>query len=342
MLLEDLTNLNGVSGNEDSIRDYIKNKIENLCDEIKIDKVGNLYGFKKGKNSKISVMICAHMDEVGFVVSGIGDLGCVKFKNIGGIDHRILPGKRVLIGEQKVCGVIGIKAIHQQEPSERSATLPLKKLFIDIGSSTKDETEGNIEIGDYIYFDSQYKEFGKDFVKAKALDDRVGCAIIIEMLKEDYDFNLCACFTVQEEVGLRGAQVATHNINPDICFVIEGTTCSDVPNCDEKDFSTRIGRGPALTFMDRTCITDKKILKFIEMVAKTNKIKVQYKETTTGGNDAGKIQSSGSGVKVAAISVPVRYIHSPTSVMKKQDYNETKKLVKAVLKTIEKDGLKNI
>lgn len=334
MYLKELTELNGVSGNEDEVREFVKEHIKELADEIKIDSMGNLIAFKKGKSKKLKVMLSAHMDEVGFMVTGFGDSGVIKFATVGGIDERILPGKRVLVGEKKIPGVIGSKPIHMQEKDERNANVKLKKMYIDIGTDKKEETEKLVSLGDYIAFHSPYTEFGDGLVKAKALDDRVGCAILMEALKERYEFDLYACFTVQEEVGLRGSEVAVYTVNPDIALVVEGTTCSDVPGVEKSEYSTVLGEGAALTIMDRTSYPDKNFVNYIYELAQRNKLPVQFKQTNTGGNDAGKIQMSRSGVVTASISVPCRYIHSPVSVMSKKDFNSCKDIVIAVLKDL--------
>jgi endoglucanase len=344
MLIKELTDLNGVSGNEKEVRDFIIGKVKNLCDSIKVDSIGNIITYKKGSNSKYKVMLSAHMDEVGFIVSGYIEKGFLKFQSVGGIDDRILPGKRVVVGKKKLPGVIGSKPIHQQDKDEREKIAKIKNLYIDIGAETKDEAERLAPLGEFIAFDSEFIELGKDCIKAKALDDRVGCAVLMEALKHNFEFDLYVCFTVQEEVGLRGAQVAAYNVMPDIAFVIEGTTCSDVPNVEPFEYSTILGNGAALTFMDRTCYCDKEMVQFLHQVAIKNNIKVQYKQTTTGGNDSGQIQRTGSGVKIASISVPCRYIHSPVSMMSISDFESVERLTLAALNEMNKDKefIKNI
>ena len=337
MLLRELTRLNGISGNEDEVRNFIKTEAAKYADDIRVDSIGNLIAFKKARNAQSStpshrIMLSAHMDEVGFMVIGYGENGTIKFKNVGGIDERILPGKRVLVGDRKLPGIIGTKTIHLQERDERISNVKMKSMYIDIGAEKREEAEKLAPLGDYIAFDSDYTEFGDRCVKAKALDDRVGCAVMLEALKGEYNFDLYACFTVQEEVGLRGAEVAAFSVEPDIALIIEGTTCSDVPDVEEYDYSTILGGGAALTIMDRTAYTDKKLTNFIYDLAVNKQIAVQFKKTTTGGNDAGKIQRSRSGVKVASISVPCRYIHSPVSVMSLKDYESVRQVVLAVLK----------
>jgi len=337
LILKQLTEINGISGNEDEVRNYIKSIIEKYVDKVEVDSLGNLIAYKKGTSPRFKVMLSAHMDEIGFMVTGYGDNGVIKFKPVGGLDERILPGKKVLVGEKKIPGVIGCKAVHMQEKEERDRNIKLKDLYIDIGADKKEEAEKLAPLGDPIAFFSEYTEFGEDCIKAKALDDRVGCYILMEALKETYEFDLYACFTVQEEIGLRGAEVAAYTVNPDIALVLEGTTCSDVPGVEKYDYSTVLGGGAALTIMDKTAYADKNLVRFIYDTAVKNDIKVQFKQTTTGGNDAGKIQRSRSGVKVAAIAVPCRYIHSPVSVMSKKDFENCLKITLLVLSEMSKN-----
>lgn len=336
MLLKELTELTGVSGNEDEVREFIKKEALLYATEIKVDSMGNLICYKKGKSSKYKIMLSAHMDEVGFIVTGHKE-GVIKFSPIGGIDERILPGTRVLAGDKKIPGVIGSKPIHLQGREERGNNIKLKEMYIDIGVEKKEELEKLVALGEYIAFYSKYTEFGDGCIKAKALDDRVGCAILLEILKESYQFDLYACFTVQEEVGLRGAGVAAYAVNPDLAIVLEGTTCSDVPDVKEHEYSTVMGQGAVLTIMDRTSYPNKKLVEFIYNTAIKNNIPAQYKKTTTGGNDAGRIQLIHGGVVVASLSVPCRYIHSPVSVMSKKDFESCLMLVKKVLNELSGD-----
>jgi putative aminopeptidase FrvX len=327
VLLKELTELNGVSGNEEEVREFIKEKILNFTDEIKVDSIGNLIAFKKGSSSKYKIMLSAHMDEVGLMVTGYGEGGTLKFKPVGGIDERILLSKSVFVGDKKLQGVIGCKPVHLQERDERTGNIKVKNMYIDIGAERKEEAEKLVQVGEYVSFYSEYTELGDVCVKAKALDDRVGCAVLIEALKKNYSFDLYACFTVQEEVGLRGSEVAAYAVKPDLAIVVEGTTCSDVPGVEKYDYSTLLGGGAALTIMDRTSYADKTLVQYIYDMAKKNNINIQFKQTTTGGNDAGKIQRSCGGVKVVSISVPCRYIHSPVSVMNKDDFDCVKQIV---------------
>jgi len=336
MHLSDLTQLNGVSGDETAVRRYIYDIIKTKCDDIKIDSMSNMIAFKAHrKKSGKKLMIASHMDEVGFIVSKITDDGFLKFKTVGGIDPRVLPAKFVSVGEKQRTGVIGSKAIHLMSKQERVNMLKTKDLYIDIGAKNKKDAEKAVSVGDYVAFKSDFIEFGDNLIKAKALDDRAGCSILIEMLEEQYDFDLYAAFTVQEEVGLRGAKVCSYSVKPDVAIVIETTACSDTPGVDPYNYSTVLGNGPAVSLIDRRTYYDKDFADYIYNLAKSANIPVQFKKASFGGNDAGEIHISGEGVKTAAISIPVRYIHTPSCVISQRDYTACKKLLKLVLKEIE-------
>ncbi len=333
MYLKELTNLPGVSGDEGKVRSYIFEKVKDACDEIYTDSIGNLICLNRGRGQTgKKVMVCAHMDEVGFIASRITDDGFIKFKCVGGIDARVLVSKKVRIGDKQISGVIGAKAIHLQKKSEREKVPEIEDLYIDIGAKNKEEAERHVSVGDYCVFDSEYTEFGDGLIKAKALDDRVGCSCLISLAEERFDFDLYLVFTVQEEVGLRGAKVAAERIRPDMAIVLEGTTCSDVFGTEEKDYSTVLGGGAALSLLDRSTYYDRDLTNALYDTAKKNHIAVQFKQTASGGNDAGAIHTAAGGVKTAAISVPARYIHSPSSVIKKSDLMAVKTLIHTFLK----------
>lgn len=344
MLLRELTGLHGVSGDETRVADFIRKQAEGVADEIFTDALGNVIALKQGRRPGTRVMLSAHMDEVGFIITGYGEGGTLSFKTIGGMDERILPGKKVAVGDGCIPGVIGIKPVHLLQREEKSRAVKLKELYIDIGARSREEAEKTVGKGDYAAFLSDYVEFGNGLVKAKALDDRIGCWILLEALKNTYAFDVYACFTVQEEVGLRGAEVAAHRVKPEIAIVVEGTTCSDVPGVEKQDYSTVLGAGPAITFMDRTTYPDRNLAEFIFSTAEKRGIKAQFKQTVTGGNDAGKIQKSREGSRVAAISAPCRYIHSPASVASIEDIENLRKLVLALLDEFSGDpgAMKNI
>ncbi len=334
MLIEKLTNLNGISGDEGEVRSFIKKEIEKYADEITVDTIGNLIALKKGDSSK-KVMLSAHMDEVGLIVSGINDKGYIQFKTVGGIDTRVIISKKVVIGENKVKGIIGMKAIHLQKRSERDSVPEVKNLFIDIGAKDKKTAEKKVKLGDYIAFDTQFEMLSEDTFKAKAVDDRAGCAALIELIKLPVKYDTYFCFTTQEEVGLRGARVAAHRIMPDIALVLEATTCSDVYGAEEHEYVTSLAGGVVVTFMDRTTIVDKKFHKWLFEEAKEEHIPVQYKRMTSGGNDAGRIHITGTGVKTASLSVPCRYLHSPCGIASKKDIQAMYDLAKLFLDRID-------
>ncbi len=333
-MLKEYTQAFGVSGWEKEIRECIKNRVSSLG-EVRTDSMGNLIVHKKGSAKR--VMVAAHMDEVGFLATKLYDDGRIRFSPVGGIDPRILISKRIVFGRTGVRGVIGAKPIHLQSPSERNAPVNVNELFIDIGVSSKEESEKLVKLGDYAVFESNYVDMGK-FIKSKALDDRVGCAILTELLEHEYDLDLYGVFTVQEEVGTRGAAIAAYAIEPEIGIVLEGTTCADIAE-KETDFVTASGEGPAISVLDRTSSANGRLLKRIVEIAEKNNIPYQYRRGDVGGNDAGKIHRAKEGCITATISVPTRYIHSPISMINKDDYANTLKLVREVLKSLE--GEKN-
>ena len=339
MLLKKLTEASGVSGNEKEIRDIIIDEIKDYVDDLEVDRLGNIIVHKKGNKNSKKLMITSHMDEVGLMITDIDDIGLLKFTTVGGIDKRILVSKPVLIGKNKVPGVIGAKPIHLQKREEWQSALNIDQLYIDIGANTKEEAENIISIGDYVAFDSQYIEFGKRLVKAKALDNRVGCSLLIELIKEIEDIDFYGVFTVMEEIGLVGAGPAAYKVEPDISIVLEGTLCYDVPKLDDHLVPTYLNKGPAISLIDRTTLYDIDFRKKIAKIAEKNDIPYQYRKTAMGGNDSGKIHTTKEGSITTTISVPCRNIHSQTSVMSKYDYENTLKLLKAILSEYKKGEL---
>ena len=335
VLVKELASLNAPSGFEDAVRSFIRKNV--VCDEVYTDTIGNLICHKKGSGKK--VMVAAHMDEVGLIITEITDKGFLKFATLGGIESAVLCSKKVLIGKDKLCGIIATKAVHLQKEEELKTPLKTKDLYIDIGAKDKESAEKLVSLGDFAVFDGEYTSFGENLVKSKALDDRAGCAILLELMKEDYDSDMYFAFTVQEEVGCRGAIIAAHNIKPDIALVVEGTTCSDVYGSEPHNQVTKLGDGAVMTAVDGAAISDKDYYDFIMATAKAEGIKLQIKKTTMGGTDAGSIQRSGLGVKTAVLAVPCRYLHSPVSVMNKDDMQSVYLLSKAVLKNIERSAL---
>lgn len=331
MLLKELTHLNGVSGDESAVREYIMEKIALYADDITVDTMGNLIAFKKGNGeSSKKIALCAHMDEVGFILSGITDDGYIKFKPVGGIDDRILLSKRVTVGKNRIPGVIGIKAVHLCSAEERKSVVKQKDMYIDIGAKDKESAEKVVALGDYIAFDSDYLEFGGGKIKAKAIDDRAGCAMLIECMKKDYRNDMYFCFTTQEETGTKGAAIVAHRLQLDAAFVIESTTAADVPFLEEHEYATSLGDGPVITVMDRASNSNKKLNNYIFDLAKDADIRYQLKRTGFGGNDARAFATRGGACATAAISLPCRYIHSPVCVADMADYEQMTALVKSI------------
>lgn len=318
MLLETLCNASGVSGDEQRIRKLIYDDINSYADELRADSMGNLIAFRRGKSSDRRLMLSAHMDEVGFIISGYTEKGYLKFRTVGGIDTRVIISKRVRIAD-RINGVIGIKAIHLLTKDERESVPKVKDLFIDIGAKTEEEAKKYVKIGDYASFCTQYSDFGTDKIKAKAIDDRAGCYILTELIKEQPEYDTYFCFLTQEEVGLRGARTAAFGIMPDAALVLEATTCSDVHGTKPHEIVTKCGGGAVISFMDGTTIVNREFYRGLAAAAEAEGIPVQYKMTTAGGNDAGAIHVTRTGIKTVSVSVPARYIHSPVSVASKSD-----------------------
>ncbi len=333
MLIEKLCNAHGVSGDEGEIRSIIKEYIAPFVTELRTDMLGNLIAYKKGRNSNKKIMISAHMDEVGFIISGITDKGYLRFKTVGGIDVRVILGKKVVF-KDGTRGIIGIKAIHLLSEGERDSVPKEKDLYIDIGASSKEEAEKYVSIGDYATFDTVYGNLGGSRIKAKAIDDRAGCAVLAELLKEETEFDLYACFTTQEEVGLRGSTVCAEAIAPDVALVLESTTCADVYKVEPECEVTTCGGGVALSFMDGRTIANESHLKKLAELAEKNGIRYQLKRTTAGGNDAGSIHLAAGGVITASASVPCRYLHSPVGVADMNDIEAMQDFAKAYLREI--------
>lgn len=338
-MLKELTDLNGVSGNEEQVRAFITSQIAPYADEVTVDSIGNLIVLKKGRQSGgKKIALCSHMDEVGFILSSITDDGYLKFKAVGGIDERILLSKRVTVGKNKIPGVIGIKAVHLRTEEERKSVIKLKDMYIDIGAKDKEDAEKHVSLGDYIAFDSDYTELGGGKIKAKAIDDRAGCAILIECMKKDYEHDMYFCFTVQEETGLKGAYVAAHRLGLDAAFIVEATTAADVPFSEKHQYSTRLGAGPVVSVMDRGSVADKRLTEYLFRLADENGIKYQLKQSTFGGNDARAFQTGGGACAVASVSLPCRYIHSPVCVANSADFNEMLRLMRCAAENSQELG----
>ncbi|HXL04715.1 MAG: M42 family metallopeptidase [Firmicutes bacterium] len=341
MLLKTLTEAFGVSGQEQEVAAILREQVSPYCDKVETDALGNLIAIKNGNEKGPKVMLSAHMDEIGLMVMYIENSGTLRFKPIGGVDPRVLVSKSVYVGKDRVPGVIGAKPIHLQKREEADKPFDIDGLFIDIGAKDKDEAEKLVKPGDGIIFATKYQDIGTSRAKAKAFDDRVGCAVLARLLMMDkqWNFTLQGVFTAQEEVGGRGAQVASYSLEPDIAIAFEGTTASDVPGSKEHLYSTSLGKGPALTHADASFVADPRIVKRLMEVADKNGIPYQMRELTTGGTDAGRIHLVREGIPAVVVSVPTRYIHSPASIIDKCDFENAIKLMAAFLDSIEERGL---
>lgn len=346
-LLAKLSELFGPSGCENNVADFIIAQIDNVCDAYCTDRAGNVIakvcgsGVYYNEEKPVKVMISAHMDEVGIMVTDITDEGYLKFSTIGGIDSRVLCGRNVEIGDEtgRIKGIIASKAIHMQTKEERGKTTPINKMYIDIGATDKEDAEKYVTIGDVGVFDSDFITFGgeKKKFKGKALDDRFGCAVMIEVMRElhsnekELPYDVYFCFTCCEEIGISGASVAAQTIEPDIAFILEATAVADIAGVPESSNVAVQGEGGAISFMDRSTVYDRRFVSLIMNIAKNKGIKAQLKRYISGGNDASHIQRSTKGVKVLSISVPARYIHSASCVIDAEDYTSVKDLMFAVI-----------
>jgi putative aminopeptidase FrvX len=336
LLLKRLTEAWGPSGFEDEIRQVIYEEIRDHVDRVYTDSMGNLIAETDGVGPK--VMLCAHMDEVSVLISHVEENGLLQFQHIGGIDDRILLAKPVLIGPNRIPGVIGAKPIHHQEEDERRKPVPLSHLRIDIGASSREEALRYVRPGDWAVFATKYEEVGHRFAKSKSFDDRIGCAVLVETLKKKFSIPVVYAFSVQEEVGLRGSYPLTYRVQPDIALVVEGTVAADLPGAPAHGKVTELGKGPAISLMDRESIHDRRVVHHLVHLAKENGIPYQFRNSTAGGNDVGRIHTSRTGVLSGMVAVPTRYIHAPAQMINLDDYEHVILLVENFLRSVEQGG----
>jgi endoglucanase len=330
MLLEKLSNAAGVSGYETEIRQVIKDELSSHVDELYTDSIGNLFAVKKGDADGPKIMVAAHMDEVGLFIDTIDDNGFVKFRKIGGIDDRVLLSQRVYIGEEKSPGVIGMKPIHLQKPADRGKVIGSDDMSIDVGATSKDEAGKSAKAEDTAIFATKFSQSG-DILRGKAFDDRAGCAVLIELLKRGCPFTIHGAFTVQEELGLRGARIAAYALDPDFGFALDATPAGDAPTKRDVSPSTNMGAGPAVTIMDGTNVSDRRLVDLLVDTAQRENIPYQFKRTITGDTDAGAMNRTRAGVPSVTLSVPVRYIHAPVGMMRLSDFENTIELMHKTL-----------
>lgn len=327
-LLEKLSLCFGPSGCEDEVSAVIKDTVGKFADEIITDALGNLIIKINGKTNK-KMMLSAHMDEVGFMVRQTDSTGSIYFHTVGGINQGALCARRVTVmgkDGKKYHGVIDSKAIHSQSAKERKEYIPADKLHINIGASTKEEADAVISLGDFAVFDSDFVKFGNGFIKGKALDDRVGCAVMCDIIRKIRKENITPentlyfAFTTREEVGRSGAVTATETIGPDLALILECTAVADIPETPAHKTVSKLGDGVALSLMDHSTVYRREVIEKIMKIAKDGELKYQIKSLVSGGNDAGHIHKASGGVRCATLSVPSRYIHSACCVIHQDDY----------------------
>ena len=336
----------GPSGCEDRVRDMIRPRAEAIADRVAVDRMGDLiavmsFGDKSASDRK-KIMISAHMDEVGFMIADIRDDGMLTFGCVGGIDPSVLAGRKVFVGNENgfVSGVICSKAIHHKSPEERETPTKARKMYIDIGAESREEAEKKVVIGDFGTFDSEFYAFGKGgrTLKSKALDDRMGCAAMLEMMDSlradapEENIDVYFCFTVREEIGHSGAGCVANLIRPDYAIVLETTAIGDLPETEACRRVADVGKGGVISIADRSTIYGRDFVDLAFELAQTNGVAAQLKRYVSGGNDAGHIHKSTEGVKVLAISVPTRYLHSPSCVASMDDYESVRDLAQLIIR----------
>ena len=334
----------GPMGCEDDVRNLIREEITDLCDEVRTDKMGNLIALRRGNGQTAKkVMLAAHMDEVGFMVTHIDEEGYIHFGTVGGVDPRVLCGRRVIFGDEtkRVSGIIASKAIHHLTAEEVKEPTPVDRMYVDIGAVDRADAEQYLQPGDYGTFDSDFTLFGDHKLKSKAIDDRIGCAVMCELLASlnenriETPYDLYCVFSVGEEGGISGATTAAYAIAPDRAIVLESTAVSDIAGVPDEAKVADIGEGGVISLMDRLTIYDRDFIHFALDTARKYGIKAQVKRYVSGGNDAGGIYISRDGVKTLAISAAGRYMHSASLVIDLRDYDAIKDLVFHILCEIE-------
>ena len=333
-LLKKICEIAGAPGFEQRIRQLVVKEVKGLVDEISVDNMGNVIAIKRGKARK-KVMVAAHMDEISFIVTHIDDDGFIRFHTLGGFDPKTLTSQRVIIhGKKDIYGVMGCKPIHIMAPEERNKPMPIQEYFIDAGMK-KEAIEKIVSIGDPITRDRDLVEMG-ECVTCKSLDNRVSVFILIETLKQLQDkelpYDVYAVFTVQEEVGLRGAISSAHAINPDFGFGLDVTIAFDLPPAQAHEQVTKLGAGTAIKIMDGSTICDFRMVKYLKQIADQNNIKWQPEVLPAGGTDTAGIQRYGKNGSIAgAISIPLRHMHQTIEVAHKEDILESIRLLEAGL-----------
>ncbi|MGN1482022.1 M42 family metallopeptidase [Porcipelethomonas sp.] len=330
--LKELCLLNGTSGNEKDVREYIINQIKDYA-EYHVDALGNVTAFKKGKKTpENKIMIDAHMDEVALIVTSVQSDGTLTVEAVGGIEPSVVIGRHVTVGSQALPGVVGSLAVHRLSKNQREKTPEMSSLYVDFGAKDAEDAEKYVSPGNIVYFSSEYIEFGNDMIKSKAIDDRFGCALLIELIKSELEYDAYFTFTVQEEIGLRGAKTAAFAVNPDIAIAVEATTAADIEGVSGSKKVCSLGDGAVVSYMDRSTMYDKELYNCAFEIAKEKNIRCQTKSLIAGGNNSGAIHIAGNGVRTIAVSAPCRYLHSPSCVVNKNDLISCLEIVKELMK----------
>lgn len=339
-LLEKLSNACGISGDEGEIRAIIRKEIAPFIDEIKVDAMGNLLAIKHAKTKNpVKVFIASHMDEVGFMIVNDEGEGLFAFEVVGGVDDRQLLSKTVLVGKEKIPGIIGAKPIHLLEEDEAQHVVSPSSMRIDVGPANS----SRVKVGDYAAFSTRFQQNGNT-ITGKALDNRLGVASLIELTRhipENVEF--MAAFTVQEEIGLRGARVAAYGFQPDFAFALDSTPAIDLPRPDDEEntqYNCKLGEGPAIYLADAGTISDPRLVRFLSGMAEKHAIPYQYRQPGGGGTDAGALHKTRGGIPTVSVSVPGRYAHSAIMMARVSDWENTIRLFIAALQGISLDLLK--
>ena len=334
-LLEKLCNACAISGDEGEVRAIVLEEIKDHTDEVRVDAVGNVLVTKKGTvkgKPRLRVMLTAHMDEVGFMLVADDGEGLFRFETVGGMDVRHLPGKAVVVGREHLPGVIGVRPIHLTTAEERKQKIPLDALRIDVGPGTT-----KIKLGDRATFATRFKRSGPAIL-AKSLDNRLGVATLIELLKHaPPEIDLLAAFTVQEEIGGRGSKVAAYVFNPDLGIALDATPANDLPAWDGEEnisYNTKLGFGPAIYVADSSTLSDPRLVRWLTETGTAAKIPYQLRQPGSGGTDAGAMHRTRSGIPSLSVSVPHRYSHTAISIARLDDWKNTLSLIQAALSSL--------
>jgi putative aminopeptidase FrvX len=353
-LLERLCNACAISGGEEEVRAIILQEVRQHASEVKVDALGNVLVRCRGEdqakgqpkdNQRLRVMLAAHMDEVGFMLTQDEGNGFFRFDTVGGLDERQLAGKAVWIGKKHVPGVIGTTPIHLTKAEERKKVIKLDSLHIDVGPGSNSK----VKIGERATFATRFSRLGVS-LRAKALDDRLGVVTLIELVKNPpTNLDLWVAFTVQEEVGLRGARVAAFALDPDVAIAVDSTPANDLPPWDQGEsralenarYNTRLGAGPAIYLADRSTLSDPRLIRHLVETAENLKIPYQFRQPGGGGTDAGAIHLARAGIPSVSVSIPGRYPHTAAGIARISDWQNTLNLLHAALRSMSSDLLAN-